>query len=745
MTNRNLPRLNQGNLPPVGTLIILSIAVLIGGIFALWIAGVPEIVQIFNHIALWYQQPIAWLQVPQIDNIYYLLIPTALLGLTVLLITKISPEQQPWSRLLVVFILLALIGRYILWRSLASLNFNTPLNGLFSLLLLGIELYFILRTGFQAFLLLKFKDRREEAEKNALAVTSGKFNPSVDILIPTYNESAQIIQRTVIGCQALEYANKKIYVLDDTRREEIKNLCQKLGSEYITRPDNKYAKAGNLNHAIFQTSGDLIVIFDVDFIPTKNFLTRTVGFFQDKNLGFLQTSQDFYNPDLIAYNLGLSDVLPHATETYYSHYQLLRDGVDCTGCSGTSLILNRKAIEQIGGFVTSSLSEDYFTGISISAQGYKSVYLNEKLSAGLSSENMSSLLSQRLRWSRGTLQGFFIQENPCTIPGLKFIQRITHLEEGLLSWIADLPRACLLLIPFFYTLGITPIEASLGEILYFFLPYYLVYYAAYTWLNRKTLSFLVGDIYMSIFCIPLSIHLFQVMLNPFSEGFKVTPKGISKNFAVFHWDLSLPLLGCLIINIVSFVRTISLFDIDNNYLTGIATIWSGYNIVLIACILSSLLDAPKTNIEWFKSPKAVTIKLLNQPEFLALAGNTTEMSEFGIKLTLNQKIDQSLTLLAKTPLTVEFVDDKIEFSGEITNIETDSELPKLLIMFENLSLNQQRYLVETLFCTPHQWQRRETPGDLQILVLLCKNAAVKIKKYFFSQFLVKKSSITISD
>ncbi|MGB8691273.1 MAG: glycosyltransferase, partial [Microcoleus sp.] len=542
MNNTDLQTSNQEYRPPTGTLVLLAIAFLILSVFVLWAAGISEITQFFNYLAFWQQHPPTWLHVPAVSN-NYLWLPTAVLFLAVLLIAKISPEQKPWSRLVVVLILLGLMGRYLLWRSLASLNLNTSLNGFFSLLLLIVELYFTFRIGFQAFLLLQFKDRREEAEKNAIAVTSGKFTPVVDILIPTYNEPAHIIQRTVIGCQALEYPQKKIYVLDDTRREEIKSLAQKLGCEYLTRPDNKYAKAGNLNHAIAQTNCDLIVVFDVDFIPTKNFLTRTVGFFQDPQIGFLQTSQDFYNADLIAYNLGLSDVLPHATENYYSHYQLLRDGVDCTGLSGSSLVLNRAAIEQIGGFVTTSLSEDYFTGISLSAQGYKSIYLNEKLSAGLGTENMTGNLTQRLRWSRGTLQGFFIKENPCTIPGLKFIQRITHLEEGLLSWIGDLPRLCLLLTPFLYTLGIVPIQASLPEILYFLLPYYLVYFTVYTWLNRKTKSFLIGDIYTSIHCIPLSVNLFKVLLNPFSEGFKVTPKGVSRNASVFHWDLALPLIG----------------------------------------------------------------------------------------------------------------------------------------------------------------------------------------------------------
>lgn len=130
--------------------------------------------------------------------------------------------------------------------------------------------------------MLNVKDRRQEATRKSIAVIQGIFTPSVDILIPTYNEPVFILRRTIIGCQALEYTNKKIYILDDTKRPEMKKLAEELGCECITRSDNKYAKAGNLNHAIAQTDGELIVVFDADFVPTKNFLTRTVGFFKMK-------------------------------------------------------------------------------------------------------------------------------------------------------------------------------------------------------------------------------------------------------------------------------------------------------------------------------------------------------------------------------------------------------------------------------------------------------------------------------
>ena len=124
-------------------------------------------------------------------------------------------------------------------------------------------------------------------------------------MIPTYNEPLFILKRTVIGCQALNYADKAIYLLDDTNRPEVKALAEELGCEYMARSDHQYAKAGNLNHAIAQTQGSLIVVFDADFVPTTNFLTRTIGFFQDPQVALVQTPQSFYNADPIARNLGL--------------------------------------------------------------------------------------------------------------------------------------------------------------------------------------------------------------------------------------------------------------------------------------------------------------------------------------------------------------------------------------------------------------------------------------------------------
>ena len=103
----------------------------------------------------------------------------------------------------------------------------------------------------------------------------------------------------------------------------------------------------------------------------------------------------------------------------------------------------------------------YFTGIRLSANGYRLIYLNEKLSAGLAAENINAHLTQRERWGRGTLQAFFIESNPLTIPGLTLLQRLAHLE-GLVNWFMFGFRIYLLMIPLIYAFfNILPLKIAL--------------------------------------------------------------------------------------------------------------------------------------------------------------------------------------------------------------------------------------------------------------------------------------------
>lgn len=716
----------------VATLVMLSVVIAANAIAVACFTGGVTLSQLFAYLQNLPENFPIWLEVPEISSNYYLLAPTLLLCLISLAVVKISPQPQTWSRIVVVSIIFALTIRYLLWRSLSTLNLSKSLDGVFSLGLFFMEVFLIFSNSFQLYLILKLKPGHCEADKMAVAVIDGSFTPSVDILIPTYNEPTSILRRTIIGCQALEYANKKIYLLDDTQRKEMQSLAQELGCEYITRLDNHHAKAGNLNNALTQTFGELIVVFDADFIPTKNFLTRTVGFFQDEKFALIQTNQSFYNADLVARNLGLENVLTPEGEIFSSHYQLLRDAVETTVCYGSSFVVRRSYFEKIGGFVTDSLSEDYFTGIRLTAKGYRFMYLDEKLSAGLSAENMMSHFCQQLRWARGTLQAFFIDSNPLTIPGLRPIQRLAHLE-GLLQWFSSIPRVVFLLTPLAYSfLGIIPIQTTLSEVVYIFLPYYLVYFLVFSWLNKRSRSAFLSDVYSLVHCIPLAITAIQVMLNPFSEGFNVTPKGISSNRYVFNWALAWPLIVLFIATGVSIGRNLQMFLMHSAWASAIAPsdahlfqgvalglIWSGYNLLMIGIALLILVDVPKLEpYEWFELRRVVRLDIAEETFW----GVTTKISEIGAQVTLTNTAElPSLTLNAprkQLSVNLEVMGDGLELPGQITHISFADEVPKVQVTFEQLSLPQYRHLVEMLFCRPGQWKRRETPGELRSLLLL---------------------------
>lgn len=713
----------------LATLCLLSIVVLSGAFVVAWFSGVGAIQQIFTQLQFMQENPPIWLEAPKGMG-EYLLAPTVVLFLLALFVMKVSPQPQTWSRVLVVCILLGLTIRYLLWRSLSTLNVADPLNGLFSLVLFGLEMLLLASSILQLFLLLRVKNRQREADLLSVQVLNGIFQPFIDIFIPTYDEPVFILRRTIIGCQAIEYVNKKVYLLDDTKRPEMKQLAADLNCEYVTRPDNLYAKAGNLNHALSLSKSELIAVFDADFVPTKNFFIRTVGFFQDKKVALVQTPQSFYNIDPIARNLGLENVLTPEEEVFYRQIQPLRDGAGSVVCSGTSFVVRRSALEAVGGFVTDSISEDYFTGIRISALGCRLVYLDEKLSAGLAAENIAAHAAQRLRWGRGTLQAFFIKSNPLTIPGLRPLQRLAHLE-GLLHWFTSISRGGFLLIPLAYSfLGVIPVRATATELLYFFLPYYLVQLTVFSWLNQRSRSALLSDIYTLVLTLPLAMTVIQVMLNPFSKGFNVTPKGTRSDHYYFNWRLAWPLIIVFIFTAVSFWHNLgtsvmmgamspNMTPLISQQIKGInlGWVWSVYNLLLIGISLLILLDVPKPDLyDWFNLRRLVRLDVGG----LSLWGVTTSISEVGTEIALTQAGLPTISAGETLPVTLAILEEAILLQGQLTQTGFSDEFPTGRVLFEQVTLSQQRRLVEMLFCRPGQWKRQNTPGELQSLWLLLK-------------------------
>jgi cellulose synthase (UDP-forming) len=395
-------------------------------------------------------------------------------------------------------------------------------------------------------------------------------------------------------------------------------------------------------------------------------------------------------------------------------------------CAGTSFVVRRSALTETGCFVTESLSEDYFTGIRLAANGYRVLYLNEKLSAGLAAENTAVQALQRTRWAQGTLQAFFVKANPLTIPGLNLLQRLAHLE-GLLHWFTSPARVGLLFIPLAYAfLGVIPVRATGAEVLYFFVPFYLVQITTFSWLNGRSRSAVLSDVYSLVLAFPLALTVVKVMLNPFGKGFKVTPKGgVSDRFS-FNWQLAFPLIAVFVATAISLWLNLgtylvmgiwrpemSLTLVEQLKGIGLGWFWSAYNLLMLSIALLTLIDVPRFSpYEWYDLRRTVRLKFdaIEQPFW----GFTTAISETGVEVSLTQNLPN----IHNKFVQIELLEDGLVIQGQIRQIDSSSAIVQIL--FEPLNLAQQRQLIKLLYCRPGQWKSRCSPGELRSLWLLVK-------------------------
>jgi cellulose synthase (UDP-forming) len=172
--------------------------------------------------------------------------------------------------------------------------------------------------------------------------------PTVDIYIPSYNEPLEVVRDTVLAAQCIDYPKDKlkIYLLDDGKRNEFAVFAADVGVGYITRNDNKHAKAGNLNHAMTLTHGELICVFDCDHVATRVFLQATVGgFLNDPMLALVQTPHYFYSPDPFERNLSVGRNIPNEGMLFYGPIQQGNDNWNATFFCGSCAVIRRAALE----------------------------------------------------------------------------------------------------------------------------------------------------------------------------------------------------------------------------------------------------------------------------------------------------------------------------------------------------------------------------------------------------------------
>ncbi|MFZ9265703.1 MAG: glycosyltransferase [Vulcanococcus sp.] len=523
-------------------------------------------------------------------------------------------------------VILLFTARYVHWRlsSFPFQNFYETPSGWWMAFVLAIEMLAIVEYLQFLSTISWLTDRRPQADQVEARLRAQYQRdgvgaiPSIDVLIPTYNEAEDVVGKTILAAAQLDYPNFRVYVLDDGQRPWLKEFCVRAGVQYITRKDRSGAKAGNINNALNLIQGDLNLLLDADFIPYKNCLWRLAGFFEDDSIATVQTPQNFYNPDAIQHNINISTSWGCEQEFFFQIIMPGRDAVGAAFCCGSCCMHRTSALRAVGGFPTSSITEDILLTVALVKQGWRTVYLREANTMGLAAETLSSFFIQRQRWGRGNIQvGYIIAKEK----GLSLRNKILFFP---FYWmIQHTSRVVFQFIPVvFFLTGAGPLPPAEGaEIISYQMPFILAVMSSMFVLMRPFYLPLFTEA-MSLFsAFALLPELLQSLFKPYGKGFSVTPKGhldsdgSLKLFQPTLW----PACALLAINIVVFLRILlGLGEASGSVgweLSLYAVIWCTFNVtMLVICILVSV-ERPQ--------PRQEHRLLVNQPVTLEQADGTS--------------------------------------------------------------------------------------------------------------------------
>ena len=424
-------------------------------------------------------------------------------------------------------LLLALLSsvislRYIYWRMTETLDFSSFLQTFLGTGLLLAEVYAIV-----ALMLAYFQTLWPLDRKPAPMPANADEWPVIDVFIPSYNEPLDVVRPTVFAALALDWPADKlnVYLLDDGRREDFRRFAAEAGCGYIVRPDNKGAKAGNINHALSQTTGEFVVVFDCDHVTTRGFLQLTVGWMlRDKGLAMVQTPHYFYSPDPFERNLVAGQRVPNEGLLFYGLIQQGNDFWGATFFCGSCAVMRRTALEAVGGVPTETVTEDCHCSLRMQKLGWRTAYLRVPLAAGLATERLMLHIGQRMRWARGMIQIMRL-ENPLTSRGLNLAQRLCYFM-AMFHFLFPLPRFVFLTAPLaFLVFGESIIAASPLAIVAYAGPHIAHSVMTNSRIQKRVRHSFWSEIYETVLTVYLLPVTLATLLDPKRGRFNVTDKG----------------------------------------------------------------------------------------------------------------------------------------------------------------------------------------------------------------------------
>jgi cellulose synthase (UDP-forming) len=276
-------------------------------------------------------------------------------------------------------------------------------------------------------------------------------------------EPTGMIVRTLKAMTAVRVPHTN-YLCDEGNDSYLKRVCDELGIVHVTRDQKKHAKAGNINNALAQATGQIAVVLDPDHEPAPYLLERTLGYFEDPAVGFVQSVQAYRNQK----DSFVARAAAEQSYHFYGPYMMGTHGCGTTQAIGANCVFRRSALDSIGGHAP-GLAEDMHTAMRLYSKGWRSIYVPEILTRGLVPSTLSAFYKQQIKWACGVFDLLF-QEYPRLFHGFTLRQKLHYficpvfflrglvgllemlipvlcLCYGLVAWRATLPQVVAWFVP----------------------------------------------------------------------------------------------------------------------------------------------------------------------------------------------------------------------------------------------------------------------------------------------------------
>jgi cellulose synthase/poly-beta-1,6-N-acetylglucosamine synthase-like glycosyltransferase len=441
------------------------------------------------------------------------------------------------------------------------------------------------------------KHRKQIASAQVCPTLTEDELPIVTIQLPLFNEST-VAARLLEAVALMDYPREKleIQVLDDST-DETKLMVERHVEElrgrgvdavYIHRTDRTGYKAGALDNGLKRAKGDLVAVFDADFIPQPSFLRSIVGHFQDPKVAVVQTRWGHINRD----HSMLTQVQALMLDGHHLVENRARFGAGLLfNFSGTGGMWRKVAIDDAGGWEHDTLTEDLDLSYRAQLKGWKFVYREDVVSPSELPEDLSAVRAQQYRWAKGTVQTARKLMKRVLSSDLRFEQRLEaffhmtpHFAYPLLVLLSVLLLPALILLPATSTTMMLIVDlplctATTGSLLAF-------YMLAESAQGRSRLGAAKRLPMIIALGTGLAPHLSKAVLEGWQHmagEFVRTPKhGVKKGRYTARADLPMLETG---LAVMSFASTVASLQTGHYFATPFATLFTigyGYVAVMIA-------------------------------------------------------------------------------------------------------------------------------------------------------------------